>query len=151
VARHPGRQRADALRVLGRVVVAVLRRQREPAQRVEPDRLRVAEGGERLAGHDRLELRQPAAHGAVLEQEREPPDPARAERASLRREVVDGHHGRAGVEPERVQARAHGLRIRVAERQDHLRLRGRGLGGHELDRGHEIDRRAARLAQLCAQ
>ena len=85
VARHPGGERADPLGVLGRVVVAVLRRQREPLERVEADRLRVAERAERLAGDDRLQLAEAAAHRPVLEHEREPAD--RAARRAGRRAV----------------------------------------------------------------
>jgi hypothetical protein len=48
VAREPGRQLADALRVLVRVVVAVLGGERQPAQRVERRLLVVAPPRDRL-------------------------------------------------------------------------------------------------------
>ena len=147
VARHAGGERTHPLRVLGRVVVAVLGREREPLERVEADRLRVAERAERLARDDRLELAEPAAHRPVLEHEREPPDGRGAEPA-VGGELGERHHRRPAVEPQRVQLHAHGLGIRVAEREDHLGLRSRRLGGDQLDRGDQIDRRAARCCQL---
>ena len=152
MARHPRGERGDALRVLGRVVVAVLGGEREPAQRVDADLLGVAERRQDLAGDDRLELAEPARHLAVLEHEPHPPH-ARRDRATcaVRREVRDGHHGRRRAEPERVQPQAHGLGVDVAEAEHDLGLRGRRLGRHELQRGHQIDRRAARRAQLCTK
>ena len=143
VARHPGGERADPLRVLGRVVVAVLGRQREPVQRVEPDRLGVAERAQRLAGDDRLELAEAARSSRCSSTSRSRRAPGGLEPA-VRRQLGDGDDGRRRAEPERVEPLAHGGRIGVAEAEHDLRLRGGRLGRDELERGHQIDRRAAR-------
>ena len=151
LARHPRREGADALGVLGRVVVTVLGGQRQPVQGVDARCLRVPERREHLAGDDRLELLQAHAHLAVLEHQPQPANRGRAERLSLGLQLRHRHHGRPGVEPEGVQARAHRLRIGVAEAEHDLRLRGHRLGGDQLQRGNEIDRRAARRGQLGAK
>jgi hypothetical protein len=150
-ARHPRRQRGDALGVLGRVVVPVLGRAREPLERVDADRLDVAERAQRLARDDRLQLAEADAHGAVVEHDPQPAHARRAEGLAVANEVGQRHHGRPGVEPERVQACTHGGGIGVAEADDDLRLRGRCLRRHELERRHEIDRGAARGGQQCAK
>ena len=142
---EPGRQGADALRVLRRVVVAVLRGLREPVQRIEADRLRVAERGERLAGHDRLELGEPRAHGAVLEQQPQMGQPAVAE-PPLAPELRERDDGRARVEAERIEHRPD--RLGGPEHEHHVGRRERRLGGDLLEAGREMDRRAAGRAQL---
>jgi hypothetical protein len=86
----------------------------------------------------------------VLEHEPQPPQAPLAERPAVRDQVGDGHDRRRRVQPERVEPRPHGLGIDVAQADHHLGLRGRRLGGHELQCRHQIDRRAARRGQLCA-
>ena len=152
VARHPRGERADALRVLGRVVVAVLRREREPPQRVDADRLRVAERAQRLAGHDRLELAEAAAHRPVLEH---------AARAGARRRAPSGRPSAASSAtgttggPASSPSGSSCTRTASGSVSPSARttcgLRGRRLGGDEVERGHEIDRRAARRAELRAK
>jgi hypothetical protein len=149
MARHPGRERADALRVLGRVVVAVLGREREPVQRVDADRLGVAERAQHLPRDDRLQLAEPLAHLAVLQHEPQPPDAPLPQRLPVRDQVGDLHHGRRRVEPERVEPGAHGLGIDVAQADHDLGVRGSRLGRHELQRRDQVDRRRARRGQLC--
>ena len=151
VARHPGGEGADALRVLGRVVVAVLRREREPPERVDADRLRVAERAQRLAGHDGLQLAEPAAHRPVLEHEREPAHARVAERRPSVVQLVDRHDRRAGVEPERVQPRAARPRRRAGQREDHLGLRRGRLDRDEVEHRHEVHGRAPGRAELRAE
>ena len=150
VARHPGGERGDPLRVLGRVVVPVLGRQRQPVQGVEPDRLGVAERAQRLPGDDRLELALARAQLAVLEHEPQPARPGRREPA-VRRELLDADDGRRRAEPERVEPLAHGGRVGVAEAEHDLRLRRGRLGRDEVEPGHEIDGRTARGGQFLAQ
>jgi hypothetical protein len=151
VPRHARRERADALGVLGRVVVAVLRGEREPAQRVDADRLGVAERAQDLTGDDRLQLAEPHAHLAVLEHQPQPADAPLAQRPAVGDELRDRQHRRSAVEPERVEPRPHGLGIGVAETEHDLRLRGRRLGRDEVQSRHQIDRRAARRRQLGTQ
>jgi hypothetical protein len=148
VARHAGRERGDALRVLRRVVVAVLRRERQAPQRVDARLLRLTERAQDLPGHDRLQLAEPGPHLAMLEDEPELLHAPRAERLPVGDQFADGDHGRSRVEAERVQARAHRIGIGVAEADHHLRLRGRGLRRDEVDARHEIDRRAPRGGEL---
>ena len=83
----------------------------------------------------------------MLEHEREPADRAGPEPA-VRGELRERHDGRPAVDAERVDPHPHGLGVRVPERQDHLRLRGRGLGGDQVHGRHQIDRRAAGSGQL---
>ncbi len=151
VARHPRRERGDALRVLGRVVVAVLRRQREPAQRVDADGLRVAERTQRLAGHDRLELAEPPAHRPVLEAQGEPPHAGLVEAPARVGQLVDRHHRRARVQAQRVELHAHGVGRGPGQRDDHLRLGGGRLDRDEVEHGDEVHRGAPRGAELRAQ
>jgi hypothetical protein len=151
VPRHARRERRDALGVLGRVVVAVLGGEREPLQRVDADRLGVAERAEDLPGDDRLQLAQPAAHLAMLEHQSQPPHAPLAQRPTVGDELGERDDGRSRVEPERVQPQPHGVGIGVAEADDDLRLRRRGLRRDELQSGHEIDRLAPRGGQLRTQ
>ncbi len=152
VARHPRGERRHALRVLGRVVVAVLRGEREPAaacRRGSPRRRGTPTGPgprrsprARRGGATSRGARAPAASAA------RPRD--RAPRRPSARSATATTGGAApspsGSSRSRTASASMSPRLSTT-----CGLGGRRLGRHELQRGHQIDRRAARRAQLGAK
>ena len=126
------RQVADPLRVLVRVVVAVLRGQREPPQAVELRGLVLAAARDRLRGDHALELARALAQGVQLHHRAQPPRGDGVERIARPDHVEHRDDGRPELEPERVQAGAQPL-LAAVERQHHV---GRGArdGGHDRQR-----------------
>jgi hypothetical protein len=131
--------------------VAVLGGACEPLERVHADRLGVAERAQRLARDDRLELRDAQPHRPQLQQLEQARHPAGVERLAVARELRDRHDRRAAAEPERVEPRPHRARVGVTQAEHQLRLRGRRLDGDEVDRGYQIDGRAAGRRQIPSQ
>jgi hypothetical protein len=100
------REVPDALRVLVRVVVAVLGGQRDPAQPVELRGLQLAPPGHRLSGDHALQVAVAAPHGVQLHERPQPPRRDRVERIARPDDLQHRHHRRPRLEPERVQTGA---------------------------------------------
>jgi serine/threonine-protein kinase len=144
-ARQPRGERADPLGVLGRVVVAVLRRERQPSQGIGPQRIEIAVAGEGLGGHDRLEVAHARAQGPMLDQQPQALGSAIVERA----EVGERDDRRRLVERERIEPRPQ--RAGTFERDDRVRrLRHRARHGRVVV-GGQCYRWAARGRKLRAQ
>jgi hypothetical protein len=115
--------------VLARVVVAVLGRQRQPPQHLEPQRVEVAPAPDRQRGERGLEVARPVLERGAVEQRAQAPH--RAEVVVLGRhvEVGGGDERDAAAEVQRVQEVAQ-LGLGRAEGDDHVERAGqRGLGG----------------------
>ena len=126
------RQVADALRVLVRVVVAVLGRQREPPQALELRGVVLAAARDRLGGDDALELRRALAQRVQLHQRAQPPRGDGVERIARPDDLEHRDHRRPELEPERVQTGAQPL-LAAVERQHGVGRRARD-GGHDRQR-----------------
>jgi hypothetical protein len=139
----------DALGVLLGVVVAVLGREREPAQRVHLIELELAPAGERQAGDHRLELAQPLAQALAVHVRAQPAQRRAGERLAGAGDLLGAEHERAAAEAERVQARAD--RARLAVEHEHRGRRFRRDGGrHLFGVAADGSRLRARASQLGA-
>jgi hypothetical protein len=87
----------------------------------------------------------------VVQHQPQAPNAPFAQRLAVGDQIGDLHHRRRRIEPQRVEPEAHGVGLDVAQAHDHLRLGSRRLGGDQLERRHEVDRRRARRRQLRAQ
>ena len=137
------RERRDALRVLARVVVAVLGREREPPQHLHPQGVEVAPAPDRQRGERGLEVARPALERRAVEQRAQAPHVAVLLVLGGVVELGGRDERRAAAQVERVQQLAQ-LRLGRPERDDHVGRAGqRGLGGR-LGVRRERDLRGAR-------
>jgi hypothetical protein len=126
---QPRRQRRDALRVLARVVVAVLGGEREPPQHLEPQRVEVAPPADGQRGEGRLQVARAALQRGAVEQRAQAPHGAEVVVLARHVEIGGRDERRTAAQVERVQEVAQLGRGRTQRDDDVGRAGQRGLGG----------------------